>query len=201
MSVIATDDFNRANETPMAGNWTQIEAHEWNLTSNVATPAFVSLDTASYWNATTFPNDQYSQAKITVTGTGGGGAGLGLGVRMSGTVGNATYYRLVIDHASSNNIELSRIVGGAFTQLWLRTQAFTNGDTLRLEVSGSTLTAKLNGTAIGTTYTDASPIASGRAGIAFSSSETAATLDDWEGGDLAAVTPTGHNFMTLLGVT
>lgn len=183
MSVLGTDAFTRANETPLAGNWTTVTSDTaFNLASNAVTYSNVNNDAAAYRNDITPSADQYSQLALTVTGIGGGGQGFGVCCRAS-TVAR-TYYRLVADH-SATNVELGARVAGVFSTIWTRAQAFTNGDVLRVEVQGTTLRAYINGVQIGADVTDTA-IASGRFGIAYSSVLTSATGDDWEGGDFAS---------------
>lgn len=193
MALPAQDSFPGGNSLNSLGaNWTASLAgsdRSLSIVSNAAAvdAGDVNQDGANFWNADAFPDDQYSQAPITVTGTVGGGSGMGLCVRAAA---GKTYYRLVIDHAAGNNVELARFVAGAFTQLWIRAaNGFVNGDLLRLEVrtvgADAVLKALLNGVAIGADFTDTSPIASGAAGLSYSGGETAASADDWEGGSLA----------------
>jgi len=182
MSVLGTDTFTRANETPLAGNWTTVTSETaFNLASNAITPSNLNNDCGAYRNDITPPNDQYSQLVLTVTNTGGGGQGLGVACRIA--TGARTYYRVVADHASpSANVELGKMIAGAFTVIWSRSATFTNGDALRLEVQGTTLRVYIAGVQVGADATD-SAIASGRFGISYSSVCTAATGDNWEGGD------------------
>ena len=73
-------------------------------------------------------------------------------------------------------------VVGTFTQLGSDyTQSLANNDTMYIEVSGSTITPKLNGTPL-TSQTDTA-ITSGRPGFRVRS--TTAIGDDWIGADLA----------------
>ena len=196
MPVLATDNFNRANADPISGSWTDLgDANHFIIDTNTAIPSATNDDAAAFYNAVTWPNDQYSQVKVTVTGGGGGGSGIGPLVRGREPGAGRDYYRLVIDHAGTSNVELAKRVNGAYTQLWLRTQAFTNGDTLYLEIQGTTLIAKLNGTAIGASQTDTA-VTTGNAGIVYSSLGTAPSMDDWEGGDFAAAADDGPMFAT-----
>jgi hypothetical protein len=185
MSIITTDNFNRSSST-LGASWSEYGdfSNAWNANGSAAVPDSLGADCYAANNGT-FPNDHYGQCKIAVTGSGGGGQGVGPAVRM-GTATPTNVYRLAADHAASNNMELSKFVGGSFTSKWVRTQAFTDGDTLYLEIQSTTLIAKLNGTAIGASVTDSS-LTSGAAGICFSSGTlTAASVDDFEGGDFAA---------------
>lgn len=186
MVALASDNFNRANSTGLGANWTKAgdaSIFRFDVVSNAAVPeSLAGADSMAYYNAVTWPNDQYSQAKITVTGTGGGGSGPGVAVRVGIT--GLNWYRAVVDHAGSNNVSLSIMVGGAYSDIWLRNATFTDGDVLRLEVQGTTLRVKINGVQVGGDVTD-STFSTGNAGLAYSTSESAATLDDWEGGDFS----------------
>lgn len=189
MASLATDNFNRANSGTLGGQFTET-THDigtgFDIVSNTAQgPGSPSNDDYSaYDSVVSWPNNQYSQAKCTVTGTVGGGAGIGVMLRHALSASTKTMYRIVIDHAASNNVEVAKFIGGTYTALGQRTTAFTNGDTLYAEVQGSTIVVKLNGSALGASFSD-SAIASGAPGIAYSSTETSSSLDDWEGGDFS----------------
>src|SRR5260221_291047 len=143
MAVLATDNFNRANADPIGTPWaTTGDSQHFTIASNVATPASLVSDAGAFENTVTWPNDQYSQAQLTVTGTGAGGTGLGVGVRMASGI---NYYRVVTDHGVSNNVELAKLVGGSYTQIWQRTQSWTDGDTFYIEAQGTAIVVKRNG--------------------------------------------------------
>jgi hypothetical protein len=184
MGVVASDSFTRADAANLGANWTE-GGETYSIASNACVPddptGIHTGDSWAGWNTVAWANDQYAQAAITVSGSGGGGQGNGVAVRVS-TSGAQTFYRVVIDHAATNNVEVAKVVSGGYTQIGQRTTAFSNGDTLYLEAQGTTLIVKLNGSALGASFTDAS-IASGRAGIAFSSNETSASMVNWVGGD------------------
>lgn len=183
MGVLATDNFNRADVNPIGGNWTTVTSEgAFKIVSNAVQPASLSADSTAYYNAVTWPNDQYAQVKVTVNET---TAGNGLGPCVRASASANTFYRVVADHAGSGNIELSKFIAGSYTQIWGRTATFVNGDTLRLEVQGTTLRVYINGVQVGADATDSS-IASGNAGLAYSSNTVSVSGDDWEGGDFAA---------------
>lgn len=199
MSVLATDNFNRANANPIGGNWTTITGlSAMQIVSNAATPSSLSPnDCGSYYNAVTWPNDQYSQAKLTVVDTKTDGSGIGVAVRVAAAA--LTAYRVVLTHASpGTNVSLQRFLAGAFTRLWDRGAAFVDGDLVRLEVQGTTLRVFINGVQVGADFTDTN-IASGNAGISYSSVATSASLDDWEGGDFGGGTTSGTATLTGAG--
>ncbi len=187
MTVLARDNFNRANETPLASPWGStgiLGDVGMNLVSNAATDAATTYDNRSFYDGgIVWPNDQYSQAAITLgVSNSGGGSGEGLSVRGSKTA--LTMYRFAIDHNATINWEVLKAVGGTFTSLATGLQAFTDGDTFRLSVNGSTITVSLNGASPFVTVVD-SAIASGNPGINYSSTEGGVRfVDDWEGGDL-----------------
>jgi len=184
MGMIASDNFNRADANPIGGNWTTVTSEiAWKILSNHAEPTAFNNDASIYY-AGTWPADQYSQAKITVNGSAGSTAGAGVCIRASTSL--RTYYRLTVDHAGSNNINLTRIVNGTSTSLWTRTVTFVDGDLIRLEAQGSVLRAMVNGVAVGADFVDTSPITSGNPGLTYSSIETSSSAEDWEGGDLTS---------------
>lgn len=182
-TVKITDSATGSNANPIGGNWTTMggEADMQRL-GNTFTPSVTGADCAARNTSVSVGANQYAQAKVTVTGTAGAGSGIGVGLRMSS--GARTYYRLVIDHAASNNVELCKFVAGTFTSIWIRTSGtWSNGAMLRLEAEGTTLRAYLDGIQIGANVTDAS-IASGDTGIAYSSAETSASLINFESGEI-----------------
>lgn len=196
MGVLATDNFNRANANPIGGNWTTIfGVNAMQIAGNIMTPsALGGNDCGAYYNAITWPANQYSQAQITVTGGTTALAGMGVAVRVQPAASAVvTYYVLVMDHQVGNNVFLWKNVAGTLTSLWQRTVTFNNGDLLRLEARGTILRGLINGVAIGADTVDTS-IATGNVGIYYSSIETAASADNWEGGALVDST------LPLLGV-
>lgn len=184
-SVLATDDFNRADSTGLGLNWTKPVAatNQFNVSGNKAIPAnFSSGDSYDAYSAITWPNDQYSKVKVTVSGTSGSEQGMGPSVRMDLVL--KTVYTAVADHAASNNVALDKIVNNTGTNLGLVTQAFTDGDYFQIQSVGTTISVIYGGSTI-ISVSDAA-IGSGYAGMRYSTAETSASGDDWEGGDLAA---------------
>lgn len=184
MAVLATDTFDRANADPIGGNWTTAGTYAaLKIASNVAVPSNQGADGAAYYNAISWPNDQYSQLKVT-GGTGGSGVGFGALTRQA-TGATNTNYRCVVDRGATNNVEMGKTVAGTFTSLKSFSNTWVDSDVLRLESQGTSHRIYRNGTQISTTATD-SAIASGNAGMFYSSDE-ASTGNDWEGGDFTSV--------------
>lgn len=144
-----------------------------------------------YWYTGTFANDQYAEVTLSdVTNTHGQ---IGPSVRKaaSSTVTNYGY------EWYSTGREFYKRVAGTYTGLGSTTASGTpvNGDVMRLEMAGTTLTPKINGatdSGIGGAVTDSS-IASGQVGIGgWSDGSGSIGADSWAGGDLggAAGQPT-----------
>jgi hypothetical protein len=153
MALPATDDFNRANGA-LGANWTTASGYSApTVASNQCAGGFGS---GAWWNADAFnaSGDQYAQC------TAQSAAGeMILIVRASGTRFYSLYWAiggsgsLVIVRSDANgNTTFLNNMGNVGT---------ANGDTMRLEASGSTFTAKDNGVTKGTasdsTYTGGVP--------------------------------------------
>jgi hypothetical protein len=152
--------------------------------------------------AGTYSNDQYAKATIS-------GKGLNTAYRRGGVIvrssadtdANADFYAFYNCDDASNTSVLCKVVNGTFTSLgtWTTT-AWANGDTIELEVSGTTLTPYRNGSAIaGKSATD-SALASGRPGLYIAShTDSGYRLDDWEGGDVSSASATALLMLLLHG--
>lgn len=185
MTALATDTFSRANEDPIATPWVTLGAgFEMFLQANVLGPFNISSDSWAYYDGgISWPNDQYAKMTCTVTGTAGGTSGIGPMVRKASGA-TETFYRLVVDHAASNNVSLGKVVAGSYTNIVTVTNSWSDGDTWELRAIGTTLSIWKNGSQVSTNQTDSS-IASGKPGVAYSSTETAASVDAFEAGSTA----------------
>jgi hypothetical protein len=180
---VITDDFNRANQSPLAGNWTIVQQGVANfaLTSNaivLAAGTGSATDVYARYNPWASSDDQYSQADTT-SGGAGAGAGAGVVVRMA-TSGAITMYRLVVDNAG--NYVLTRRIADAGTLLRTGTLTYAAGTKLGLSIIGATLKIWYGGVQVGADIVDGSPLASGQPGIGYSSDTTTITLDNWDAG-------------------
>lgn len=179
MSWVQTesDNFHRADASPLSGSWATIGTTDWQIVGNVAEQAnLAGLISGEKNTAMTWPDDQYSE--ITVGTLTGGAVFVGAGVRMNPT-GN--FYGFV-GIAGTNTAYIQRYSGGGGTTLTSTTVTINPGDVMRLEIRGTTLTAYLNGTVVMTT-TDAT-YATGNPGIAgFNNTAVAdGTITLWAGG-------------------
>lgn len=187
MTILASDNFTRANNADLGTAWDECtgdtDVNGFDISANTAIPAAGS-DTSETNNSVTWPDDQYAEVTHFNPTADGAGAGSGPMCRASAAGAN-TRYRLV---GNASGYGMERVVAGAFTILRNSTgTTFAAGDKMRLEVrtSGANCiwTLKKNGVQFDTD-TDTSPIASGSAGIAFSSTSTTAAVSAWEGGTL-----------------
>jgi len=187
--VLATDNFTRANNADLGTAWDEntgeSEPGGFDIAGNTALPSNGGSDSSETNNSVTWPNDQYSQVTLTNPTADGAGSGSGPTCRAA-TGATKTYYRVV---GNASGYDFGRKVAGTYTSLNSGTgTTFAAGNTLYLEVKTNGANAdwilKKNGTQFAS-GTDTSPIASGRAGIAHSSTSTTADLSAWEGGDFA----------------
>lgn len=187
MTVLATDDFNRADNLDLGVAWTP-NVDTFKIVGNVAKAINPGTsDAAERNNSVSFPNNQWAEATLgTVTGGGGLGSGYGPAVRMGAT---DTLYRVV---GNSAGFELSRFVAGAFTSIASGAgTTFATGDVLYLEWQGAIPVMKKNGASFGSPPSD-SAIAGGAAGVAESAVVDAADgINSWQAGDFAAATVDG----------
>jgi hypothetical protein len=174
MALPASDNFNRANENPLAGNWTTAPgASAMQLFSNQVTGS-TGANCTSFWNADTFGNDQYSQ--VTPVDNTNFGAGLAVRVR---TTTQYDCYILFLN--ASGSVQIYKIIAGSVTLLSSPNFAYAAGDVIKLEAVGTTLTAYKNGVAQANPATD-SALTAGAAGLFANNFNL--FLDDWEGGNV-----------------
>jgi hypothetical protein len=181
-----TDNFNRANETPLAAPWSTCFGGGARLVSNAIT-SVANTESGSYY-FDTWGADQESMATVGNLSPNTNYAELL--VRADGS-GNA--FGLVTDGQSgAGHTEFARWNAGTYTALGGVATTFANGDKMRLTVSGSsgsiTLTAyKDTGggwVQVGQITGQTGPN-SGAPGVA---AYGLATIDDWTGTDGAAST-------------
>jgi hypothetical protein len=179
--VTASDNFNRANGA-MGSNWTTWGSLPPHIASNeVKGGGNASPDAGgAYWSANTFGNDQYSE--VQVLGAIISGNWQGPVVRADATGQND--YTVIYYNGSTYVLALYKKISNAYTQIGSNYNlpgALNSGDVVRIEASGTTLTVKLNGTAV-ITQTD-SAIAGGSPGLVFYGNDL---MDNWDAGELTA---------------
>jgi hypothetical protein len=178
-----TETFTASNGTDITSVGSSIWAYgagtsgDIFVTANEFRPR-LSMDLARFARrAGTFTDDQYAQVKLTALVS---QSRVGVGVRANNAGSGYLLY------VASGDYYLVKLVSGAFTILRYGANSFSVNDIIRLEVSGTGLTCKQNGTSFWT-ETD-SALTSGNPGICGwgPSATVFSAADDWEGGDLAA---------------
>jgi hypothetical protein len=198
--MIVSDNFNYAGSVLNAAKWTSVSTYVQPAVALSTLAKGAGGGGSPYSAAVVLSSfgigaDQYAQAYIN-----GAAAVLPpaayLGVTVRGGTGTKACYLLQqefyddfdvvayyyislynVTPTGAQNILATWGVDGAGVNAWTKT--------LRLEVSGYTLTAKIDGVVLGTvTDTSANKIASGQPGIFFTGSNNGTTLDNFEAGDL-----------------
>jgi hypothetical protein len=149
-------------------------------------------------------NDQYAQVVLTILSSSGGG---GPAVRMGSGTNNVAYFvDAVIDGSHWTSLRAIKKTDATLgvTTLATTTDTFASGDTIRLEVSGTALTAKKNGSAFSPALsaTDGD-IGSGQPGFVVkcnSATLTNVEVDNFEGGDLVTGRTTKNTRAFPLGM-
>lgn len=182
MAVLASDAF--TGTTALSGSWT-VNQGTPSCVGGVLKGGTAGSNNGAFYNGVTWPNDQYSQAKI----AGGLSANTHYTyvlVRAAGTGGSSNAYEIFTDGSSgATHTEICTLTSGTESTLQSVATTFTTNDVMRLEAEGTTLRAYKNGAQVGTDQTDAT-YASGSAGLGVY--QSTATMDDWEGGSLTSVT-------------
>lgn len=199
------DDFLRVDAGTLGANWTRVSTGDIGIVSNQAkfnSGAVGFLQ--SVYSGVTWTANHYAQVKlITLAST----KDMGCVVRGGGTSdATVTGYLFVVNDndaavtlGSSIRCGIYKINGTSSVTLLGSnfTLTLNANDVIYLEIVGSTLIAKVNGTTQQTTsdgtFTTGSP------GIYMSSSGNTCTLDDFSAADIATVAGTGGNFRRAAG--
>lgn len=176
---MASDDFNRADAATLGANWTTQTSNTFEILSNQAKVA-VDASVSAFYSAASFPDNQYSQVVAAAVGA---VATMGPTVRASGAVPNNSYY-LLLAFPSGAGQGIYKVVNNSSSILQSVGFNIVADDVLRLEVSGTTIVAKKNGTQVGIDSSDTA-VGSGSPGL-FNNQNAAieAAFDDWFGGGL-----------------
>ncbi len=199
MTQLATDNFTRANANPIGGNWTTSPGDAaLQIVSNKAAPGANTGYASAYWNAITWPNDQWSEVTLD---TENDIAYITAIVRMSGT--DQTYYSAFCQGPlGSGHLLVIKFVAGSATTLFDSgiVVVVNSGDILRLSALGTQITLYVNG--VSQFQTNDSSISSGSAGMGFYSTSGSDVLlvSKWSGGDFASgINPVSGGPNTFMG--
>jgi hypothetical protein len=184
---VASDNFNRANQNPMAGNWSSLPGLSGlRIVSSSSRAITTNTDNGSYWNADTFSDNQYSQITLSYTPTGSHWAGLLVRV-----VPEATRYSGYSIQVDGSVVYFYRInsTGGYSNLLTQWSDSFVSGDVLKMSIhnSGPSQVIRVwkNGVQIGSDLADSTYQSGGGPGIMVWESSSGMIMDDWVGGNVA----------------
>lgn len=184
MTVLATDNFVRADAGTLGANWIAGlggVGTGWAIASNQALAATTSPICMGCYSAVAAPNDGYAEVTVGTLLENNTDQGVGPMYRASRTVQTAYFVQ-----GNTVQARFYKVVNGTFTQLGVDGPAVTTGDVIRITVSGTTITITQNGiVTMGGPVTDAS-IASGDAGMFGAPSSGNNTVSLWSFGDLNA---------------
>lgn len=182
VGIMVTDDFNRADESPLAnGNWTTISNGGLRIVSNQVIGVTNAGWNGSKYTGAAYGSDQYAQAS-SPSATDHWPSIL---VRISSD--NTKYYEFYRVNSTTLSLRISgsTVIGTDITQ------AYTPGEVLKLEASGSGASINLsmyyNGTLLATRV---APIFGGNyfdtgsVGLRIYSNTATNLIDNFEGGDL-----------------
>lgn len=166
--TLASDNFQRPNANPIGGNWTPLFTGAGFAPAQLASHLFESSvagdNCDSYWNAITWPNDQW--VTITVNALPDSSSYFGIDLRATpGPFASATVYRIFMQGPTSGGVlTIGKYVNGTFSSIQAYTLIqFAPGDTFTAAIVGNTISVYRNGNLMEVPVTDSS-IASGVAG-------------------------------------
>lgn len=201
---MATDDFNRANNTDLGANWDSYSSfNSLDVNSNAARAGAVGGDdTMESWNADSFANDQFFESTI---GLWSGSEGLYVGGILRAAAPDTHTMYVFYGKAPGATI-YKRVAGSSASIADDVSEDFDPGDVVRGEAEGTALRLKKNG-ALVLSGSD-SGISSGRAGVAVYISDGLtvddATINSWAAGNIGGSVTTltaDKGDLTLTGRT
>lgn len=176
MALPASDPFTGTGT--LGANWTITQGTPARV---AGVCVFTPAESSAYWSADSFSADHYSQILLSSPQSSAGG-GPGAYARLGGTGATTTGYLFA---PQTDKCTLYKITGGTtYTVLQDLSSTVTAGDTAYIEVVGTTIKCKKNGTQIGSNQTDAA-IASGAAGFY---GYTNGNLDDFLADNISSLT-------------
>jgi hypothetical protein len=175
-----SDDFNRADQTPLSGNWTTITGlNPLQLLSNRVTSNVVGTAGDMRYNAASFPNDQWAQISLPAFSNAANCFG-GVLLRASAVAG--TDYRVFLQ--SSGQFFIQKYLTGTPTTLKTAAYAVAPNDIVTASAIGTQISIYDNGNLLWT-LSDATT-AAGSAGAIIDAVTSLANAagDNWVAGSV-----------------
>ena len=175
--------------------WTEYIGTAWGITGNLARMAGIVNGNAARADADLASDDHFCQATLVTLSVFEITAG-SVVCRKDSTATDTAYEFDARRASGATSHVLRKVVSGTATTLATGSSTHANGDVLRIEADGSTITGKKNGATDAGPATDTAITGNVRCGIrGFGNTGTSVVeLDDWSAGDLAvaAAAPSGH---------
>lgn len=203
VAITGSDDFERADTNTLGGNWTIMSPGTGGAALGIASGKAIvdgagsaDLDNGAYYTGS-WANDQSSSVVMTFTDN----AALAVRVyaRASGTTSATAYYC----QAYNGDFYSGKLVADTFTDNTNQGGTPASGQTLSIEVTGTTIKCKVDGVQVGSDYPDAT-IASGSPGFGLygAAGGTSVAANSWSGADIGGGSPSGPpaGSLMLMGV-
>ena len=188
---LVVDTFTGADASPLSGSWLK---HPYlggmKLQGNMARPTASSTDSAvRYTGPEVLGNDHYAQATIGQGLNTTSGDRVTVYSRMSPTANTYYAFRGSV-HVGTGQLRLYKVVAGAQTQLALVTLQCQVGDTLRLEVQGTSIKGTHNRGGVITTVGPVTDPAIATGGVGVGAAQfTDARVDNFQADTLIGSLP------------
>lgn len=189
MSVLATDNFDRADAGTLGANWTKAGDQgggdpDMSISSNqAATTLGYGATYCMIYTGVACPDDHYSQVKLINS--------LSVHAVAARVTGFDNCYLYGRGHGvwggSTTVYRLWKVVAGTPTDLGAGSIALAAGDDIKISAQGTTIKGFVNGVE-DISVTDSS-LTGGDFGIYVFATSAAARFDDWEGGDFSSGAP------------
>lgn len=183
-----SDDFNRANSGTVGAPWTEI-LNDAGIVSNALASVTLDGDILVRYDSDLATSDHYSEVVVQHQST---SPFVGAAARMNAS-DTACYFAIAnrTDAGTPRTTIRHRSSGGTVTVLATYNAGVASGDTLRLEVNGSTLTAFINGVSV-LSITDTTIATGVRGGVYLNGNGgalNAARANSWAAQDLSKFRP------------
>lgn len=157
-----SDDYNRSDVSPLGGNWEIAYGDGHQIISNAVAAVDATGPTVSMWAASNLNFTDNQTSRATLSALGGGSDFPGVAVQAS-TAGGGQAYILIARYFGE--FTLYEVVAGTPTYLADWAATITGTDNFELQVNAGVLTARHNGSVVGTFDDSASPLTGGQPGI------------------------------------
>jgi len=199
LNPLGSDNFQRADANPIGGNWTQAyDGSGWSagqLAGHLYECATAGDRADSYWNAASFPDDQWATIKLgSITNS---SSYVAVDLRVAGADAG-TFYDFAWGGAATGGpgtYFMQRYFAGALKTIAGGTMTVNDDDELTAVVIGSNILIYQNEALI-FIFNDTDIPSGGSAGLLAlgGSTANAATISAWKGGSVQAAPPIASGF-------